>query len=464
MIALLQAPLRHKSVVLSFGYRQEIEFIRDTHIGLLDWLQAQQSYPRFYWCSRDGELEIAAAGATERFTSLMSAQAFIQRFRETDCQPILVGGVPFPGTHEVSSEAGPGPADRLASLTDPEETFFFLPEQALIRRGVNIFRVRFLAHQGPNKVSKSSSGGTLTGIAGLTGGEFMSPEQRAQRSDLPALHCRRDLPELPHWSELVDKVLHPESLISCPKVVLARQSRFALPRPVSAFALLKRWHQAEHRTIPFLMQLAPDSSFLGCTPERLYQRRSREITTEALAGTVRNCPLGGGAGVSELRSDIKIHRENFLVQDYIERQLMSLCETTQVNPFADVVELKHIQHLRKSMTGYLHPEIQDEGILNALHPTPAIGGAPKDLALRFIAEHEPFQRGWYAGAIGYMSADETEFSVAIRSALIQSETIDFYAGAGIVAGSEPIAEWLELESKIASVLALFDPDDSVPCL
>ncbi|MEZ4744549.1 MAG: chorismate-binding protein [Calditrichia bacterium] len=87
-----------------------------------------------------------------------------------------------------------------------------------------------------------------------------------------------------------------------------------------------------------------------------------------------------------------------------------------------------------------------------LHPTPAVGGYPKDLALPKISELEPFDRGWYAGPIGWFSKNAAEFAVAIRSGMVYHNKLLLYAGAGIVPGSEPEKEWDELENKISNFM------------
>ena len=98
--------------------------------------------------------------------------------------------------------------------------------------------------------------------------------------------------------------------------------------------------------------------------------------------------------------------------------------------------------------------MSDAQLLTALHPTPAVGGTPRRKALAYLREHEPFSRGWYAGACGLISDDVAEFAVAIRCMLLTGDTLRLYAGAGIVAGSEPAAEWQELDDKLANLLGL----------
>ena len=95
-------------------------------------------------------------------------------------------------------------------------------------------------------------------------------------------------------------------------------------------------------------------------------------------------------------------------------------------------------------------------VLQALHPTPAVGGYPQVEAMQAIHEREPFDRGWYAGPVGWVGRDEAEFTVAIRSGLVQGRQLTLYAGAGIVCGSKPELEWEEIEQKISDFKALLE--------
>ena len=97
----------------------------------------------------------------------------------------------------------------------------------------------------------------------------------------------------------------------------------------------------------------------------------------------------------------------------------------------------------------------DGEIIHKLHPTPAVGGYPKKQALEAIEEIEPFERGWYAAPVGWVGYDRAEFAVAIRSSLIVKNKVALFAGAGIVSGSQPEAEWEELENKIRNFRQIF---------
>ncbi len=96
----------------------------------------------------------------------------------------------------------------------------------------------------------------------------------------------------------------------------------------------------------------------------------------------------------------------------------------------------------------------DAACLHQLQPTAAVAGLPREAARRFIAEHEPFEREWYAGSAGYLSMEQSEFCVSLRSARLKDETIRIYAGAGLVAGSQAALEWQEIENKAAALLTL----------
>jgi menaquinone-specific isochorismate synthase len=100
----------------------------------------------------------------------------------------------------------------------------------------------------------------------------------------------------------------------------------------------------------------------------------------------------------------------------------------------------------------LNAQTNDAHLLHNLHPTPAVGGSPKLPALQFINDKEYYNRGWYAGTVGYLRVDKSDFSVAIRSALLSDNKIKLFAGAGIGIGSIADQEWQELENKIHTIL------------
>jgi menaquinone-specific isochorismate synthase len=122
---------------------------------------------------------------------------------------------------------------------------------------------------------------------------------------------------------------------------------------------------------------------------------------------------------------------------------------------AEILRLRKVQHLRRNIHGEL-TDPDDAACLQRLQPTAAVAGLPRQAAREFIAEFEPFDREWYAGSAGYLSAEQSEFTVALRSATVKGHHLELYAGAGIVAGSDAAQEWQEIENKAAGLRTLLE--------
>ncbi len=174
----------------------------------------------------------------------------------------------------------------------------------------------------------------------------------------------------------------------------------------------------------------------------------------------------------ELLNSDKDHREFTLVRDWIRDALASCSERVDVEVPKSVLKQGALQHLYGRLAARLRPGVNDAHILQALHPTPAVCGRPRDDASQWLRAHETFDRGFYAGPFGWVSGQGAEFAVAIRSSLVSSSpatpllsatsgdattTVHMYAGVGIVPGSEPLREWQELDLKIRQFAQLLQP-------
>src|SRR5262249_17858502 len=123
-------------------------------------------------------------------------------------------------------------------------------------------------------------------------------------------------------------------------------------------------------------------------------------------------------------------------------------------PRAEVHQLRHVLHLRTKISGVLTNPRHVLDLVARLHPTPAVGGMPAERALQWIADHEPDERGWYAGPVGWFNAaGDGEFAVALRSGLLEGPRAHLYVGAGIVAGSEAASEFAETRWKLRALLS-----------
>jgi menaquinone-specific isochorismate synthase len=175
----------------------------------------------------------------------------------------------------------------------------------------------------------------------------------------------------------------------------------------------------------------------------------------ALAGSTArgNSAEEDRANAQALRSSAKERNEHHLVVEAIRRRLGPICTTLDVPPDPSVLKLSYIQHLLTNISGTLRQPTGILPLVQILHPTPAMGGSPRDLAMAFISRNEPVPRGWYAAPVGWFdSQKDGEFVVAIRSAVAQERRIWCYAGAGIVPNSKADVEWAETEMKFRPML------------
>jgi menaquinone-specific isochorismate synthase len=256
---------------------------------------------------------------------------------------------------------------------------------------------------------------------------------------------------------LVEQVTNASFQRHTAKVVLSRATRLLCRDPIAPWPLLAAWQENNPNCFQFAFHFSDQRTFIGCSPERLFKRKGRALITEALAGTSlrSDLPEEEQRLTTMLLTDAKIRRENTLVVEDIRQRLATLCDDFEVAP-TSILKLMHVQHLKHRIHGYLKESTSDTQLLASLHPTPAVGGTPREQALAFICRHEPYQRGWYAGVCGYLSEQRSEFCVAIRSALIDHRTIQLFAGAGIVNGSDAEQEWQELNTKIHTLMTLLE--------
>ena len=274
---------------------------------------------------------------------------------------------------------------------------------------------------------------------------------------VPVHSCRHE-PDRTRWQQIVTEVL--QRLAgglnggALEKIVLARRTTFAFSAPVDALALLARLRGVNPTAFHFAIQPGPGLTFFGASPERLLRISGSTLETEALAGTR---PRGATHEADErleaelLRSDKEL-REHGFVHTRIAECLRELCTGVATQKAVRVRKLAHVQHLHTSFSGTLRPGRGLADALRWLHPTPAVGGYPTCGVSDLIAATESFDRGWYAGPVGWIGAAEAEFAVAIRSGVAASERLHLYAGNGIVRGSTAAAEWAEMEQKILQIL------------
>jgi isochorismate synthase len=262
-------------------------------------------------------------------------------------------------------------------------------------------------------------------------------------------------PAAEHWRHVVGLMAGAVGRGRLDKVVFARRVDMSSPAPLDVPSALRRLAASAPESTVFAFRRGT-STFMGATPERLVRAAGRTYRTAAIAGSIRrgSDPAEDSALAAELLASEKEREEHAVVVRAIRRQLAPISERIEIAPKPGILVLRHVQHLVTEVAGTLRVQ---EGLLalaGLLHPTPAVGGEPRDLALAMIDEHEGFDRGWYAGPVGWLSADgDGELMVALRCGLVDGSRVTLFAGCGIVADSDPDREWEESRIKMRAIAA-----------
>ncbi len=414
-----------------------------TVLDPLAWLAAQTLGPRAYWRGRD-DAEARAALGTARTLDADGLDAVAEVRPVLDRLPAdarLWTTARFDAHAEVGAEWAAFGAAR-----------FTLP------------RIEYRTDGRTASVAVHVVPGESLAEA-LAAVEALRPVPTAGSDSLGLPYMRRDDPDRAEWGRMLRWALGAFEARTLDKVVLARRARFLFEEAVDPVALLRRLEAATPRCFHALVE-AGDRTFLTATPERLFRLDGRCLWTEAVAGTGARAEADDAD--DRLRDALldseKDRREHAYVRDAIAEALASLTDTLDVDRQASALTLARGRHLRTGISGRVAEGVGPLDLLTALHPTPAVGGTPAARAIDAIDRLEPFDRGLYAGPVGWIGRDgagalAADVAVGIRSGLVDGRALSLYSGAGIVAGSDPAAEWAEIELKIgdfARVLGLTD--------
>ncbi|WP_249009761.1 isochorismate synthase MenF [Conexibacter sp. DBS9H8] len=257
-----------------------------------------------------------------------------------------------------------------------------------------------------------------------------------------------------HHEEAVARAVQRIRAGELTKVVLAREVRVTAPVAHDPAAILGVLREGFGDCFIYAAGRGP-ATFLGATPELLVRREGQRAATVALAGSMRRSadPAVDDHLAEQLRSSAKNREENAIVARRIAAALAPRSVWVTVAPEPVVIRVANIQHLATPIRAQLAAPVDAVTLAGLLHPTPAVGGEPLTVARRLIPALEGFDRGWYAGALGWIdAADDGEFCVGLRCALLRGREASCYAGGGIVADSDPVAELAETEVKLQALL------------
>jgi isochorismate synthase len=239
------------------------------------------------------------------------------------------------------------------------------------------------------------------------------------------------------------------------KVVLARTIEVTAERELDARLLARRLRAVDPDAYTFAAP-TDEGVLVGASPELLVSRQGLEVRSNPLAGSAPRAgdPEEDRANADALVGSAKDREEHAIVVEAVADTLRPLCAQLTFDPEPILRETPNIWHLSTRFRGVLRePAPSALDLVDELHPTPAVAGAPRDAALDTIAELEPFDRGRYAGPVGWVDGDgDGEWAIALRCAELRGHRAILYAGAGIVADSDPARELEETERKFRSFL------------
>lgn len=260
------------------------------------------------------------------------------------------------------------------------------------------------------------------------------------------------------WGRIVDASLAAIRAGRIAKVVPSRRKLLRAERPFSSKDLLVNLIDGPARGTVLLYRYG-DVFFCGCTPELLVRKRGSRVESMCLAGT---CPAGADEAERARLADGLLHdeknlREHGHVVDFIRAVFERDCYNVDIPRRPGIMPLQHIQHLHTPASADVLDGLSVLDLCRQLHPTPALAGAPVGEALMLLRQVEPYNRGFFGGACGYVDGNgDGEFAVAIRSGVFDGEIGYVYAGCGVVEGSDAAAEFDEIDLKLQTVLTAFD--------
>jgi menaquinone-specific isochorismate synthase len=429
--------------------------------SLLDFLKQGQGQPRVYWANESLELEMAGYGQAaflrgrdqQRFSSLdrQVRHLFEHARTEGDSRPELSGPRLFGGFQFDASRAD-------AIWSDFPDGALMLPGYLLIRSGSQYVLTlsRYLdsaqdAQAALAEMQREADDLLWQGTGTTYDSPMVDAPGRLQRQDCGY----QELTDRDEWIGMTRTAIETLADKDLDKVVLARAVELTMQSDIGLGDILAQLRAQYPDCYRFLFEFQPGSAFIGATPELLAATDENKLHTHALAGSI---PRGitwdedHRLGQALLESP-KERLEHDLVVQEIRRNLTPVTDELAIPETPELVRFTNIQHLMTPVRGTLANGSGLLKVVEMLHPTPALGGTPRARALQVIDELENTPRGWYGAPIGWIGpSGQGQFAVGIRSALARGRRFRLYAGAGIVAESQPALEWAETEIKLRPML------------
>ena len=423
-------------------------------ITAADFLHRAQGHERFYW--EDGREQITFAGfgvATELFAWGEGRYESIARQARELFRDTLV-------LNEQAPLAAPRLFGGFAFRQDftPDNTWaafhpahFVLPHYQLVQQGDESW-LTINAQLQPDEALESLIPQLREA---LTARYELLLAEPSRVNQMPAPVAVNYPMSFAAWEQMINEATIRTRTTAMSKAVLSRVCEIRFGERVNVDGALDFLAQKYASSFRFLFEPRPAHAFYGATPELLVRVNGRSLTTMGLAGSIARgkTAVADAALAQEMLNSAKDRHEHAIVVDSIRRRLEPLTDCLDAPDVPTVLQLSNIQHLHTPISATLRQATGVLPLVEILHPTPALGGSPRHLAMQFIQEAEPVTRGWYGAPVGWIDHNlDGAFAVAIRSAVAQEKRVWLYAGAGIVSDSIPQKEWDETVLKFRPML------------
>ena len=425
------------------------ETIEVNRLSALAFFAAGERYKgqRFFWQNRAQTVTLVGLGHAytitnnadhERFDAVEQQwQQLTQNLPKLEVQPVLFGGFAFDPARNHSTQ--------WRNL--PHSIFALTTFQLVMKNDTSYVTIHYISRD--------------------TNNETAFNELRKQRDEL--IHAAQvkevrtyDKPHVveirePGKKKYLQSIAGVTELIqqnAAQKVVIARSLALKFEEPPTSTQVLSHMKQQQPESYLFGFE-HEDGLFFGASPERLVKVENGQAYSSCVAGSIRR---GATAEEderlgAELLGDNKNRGEHHYVVEMISDIFHQTCTDVKVPDGPRLLKIRDIQHLFTPVEGRLHDGATILQLVKLLHPTPALGGVPREAALDIIRRCETMDRGLYAAPIGWLDAEGNgEFAVAIRSALLTADEAHLYAGGGIVAHSQPQSEYEETLVKFRPML------------
>ncbi len=412
---------------------------------------------KFYWAHPVNSISISAAGMVrelkatgkDRFDEItaqtVQAKEEIQAYtaiQHSMAGPLFLGGYSF-NDHNVGQIWKKFGAAR-----------FVLPEWMLVEIGN--FHLLTLAIEKNGRAADDIYQEIISKIT-----DFLNLAGKLQHSEEPQktqsnILCTLQKPEDRHrWFSKVEKAKKLIKQKKFEKIVIARSVSFQSKRELIPTVLAHKLRQKYPACYNFMIQRDPKTSFIGASPERLASFNNGTFLTEGLAGSIsrgKSAIEDASLGHTLLNSSKDREEHSFVVQA-INDNLKPYTDRVEHPKQPQIKKLQNVQHLFTPIRASIKEGVEIHELVQQLHPTPAVGGYPKEESVPYIQQIEQIDRGWYSAPVGWFNLKGSgEFAVAIRSALLHDNKAELFAGCGIVSDSDPEKEWKETLLKFVPLM------------